>query len=206
MKINYTTFGSWPKKVLYDCSVLNEYKMEYDIINKDNDYTFYMLEPNQFKSFFKHDIFNNVSFSKLNKEYKKNEKLREYYNSIIELCKKEWINHIKFHNTWMYWHPDFILQLKDNWKRVVALWTADDDYWRINYCSLPYTKYYDYHFHVGVMFDKNWKTIADRLREEWGNPIRIPLWARLDHIRKSKGGGERFRYCLYLKYKPEKAI
>ena len=76
------------------------------------------------------------------------------------------------------WFPSKLKKLKT----IISLFTMDDDYSTINYCSLPYTKYYDYHFHVWVMFDKQGKTIADKLKEYGGNPIWIPYWYFADHL------------------------
>ena len=182
MKINYTKIWSGNKKVLFDES-LSQYRIEIEKINVKNEYSFYLLERGQFTSYFKQDILNIVSFKKLNRTYHNNKNLQQYYTWLIDLCKQEKIFHIVFTSTGQYWHPDFLKQLKKHWI-TIALSTADDDYWRINYCSLPRTKYYDYHFYVWVMYDKSWKTIADKLREYWWNPVRVPLWARADHISK----------------------
>ena len=62
-------------------------------------------------------------------------------------------------------HGWYFLQLLKKEGITIALSTADDDTRAIQYCSFPYTKYYDYHFHVGVMYDKEGKTIADVLKE-----------------------------------------
>jgi len=184
MKIKYTTFWNGDKKILFDIEMLSYYKIEFENINKNNDYTFYFLKRNQFVWLFQHDILNRVSYSKLDKFYKESQILKKYYNNLINLCKVEKISHIVFTSTWQYWHPDFLNELKNN-KIIISLSTADDDTNQINYCSRPYTKYYDYHFHVWVMYDKRWTTIADKLKQWWWNPIWIPLWARAKHINKN---------------------
>lgn len=181
MKLHYTEFWNWEKKILYDVEMLDYYKIEFTNINKNNDYHFYFLERNQFIKLFKHDILNRVSFKELDKTYKKSELLKEYYKELLNFCKENEIKKIIFTSTGQYWHPEFLKQLKSIWIDIY-LFTADDDSNTINYCSRPYTQYYDIHFHVWVMYDKQGTTIADKLKEWWWNPIRIPLGARADHI------------------------
>lgn len=184
MNLEYVVYWSWEKKVLYDENFIPACKIELDNINKNNEYSFYFLNKKQVKCLFKHSILNFVSPAELDKTYRKSVLLNDYYNKLFSLCKEKNINKVIFSSTWQYWHPDFLSRLKDNWIDIY-LTTADDDNDSIKYCSLPYTKHYKIHFHVWVMFDKNWKTIADILREHWWNPIWIPLWARADHINEN---------------------
>ena len=181
MHIKHSVLGKGDKKILFDIEMLLYYKQEFDELMKSGEYTFYFLERGQFTSLFSHDLLNRVSFSDLDKTYKKNSDLKDYYQSLLSFCREEKIKACVFTSTGQYWHPDFLNLLKREWI-TIALSTADDDTSAIKYCSLPYTKYYDYHFHVGVMYDKEGKTIADVLREHWWNPIWLPLWARADHI------------------------
>lgn len=181
MDLQYTTFWNWKIKIFIDVNLLERYQKDLDIIVKDDRYTFYFLERSRITSLFKHDIFNNISFRKLNRTYKRSKILKDHYRQIVDFCKKENIKIAVFTSTGQYRHPDFLKQLK-NLGMTITLTTADDDTSRINYCSLPYTKYYDYHFHVGVMYDKHWTTIADVLKKHGGNPLWLPLWARSNHI------------------------
>lgn len=164
MQIKHTVLGKGDKKILFDIEMLLYYKQEFDELVKSGEYTFYFLERKQFTSLFSHDLLNRVSFSGLDKTYKKNSDLKDYYQSLLSFCKEEKIKACVFTSTGQYWHPDFLNLLKRE-GITIALSTADDDTSAIKYCSLPYTKYYDYHFHVGVMYDKEGKTIADVLRE-----------------------------------------
>lgn len=180
MNIKHTVFGTGDKKILFDIQMSLYYKQEFDELVKSGEYTFYFLEREQFTTLFSHDLLNRVSFSRLDKTYQKNSDLRDYYQSLLSFCMEKKIKACIFTSTGQYWHPDFLQLLKKEWI-TIALSTADDDTNAIKYCSLPYTKYYDYHFHVGVMYDMYGKTIADVLREHWWNPIWVPLWARADH-------------------------
>lgn len=184
MDFTFSTFGNWGKKVLFDVEMLEYYEEEFNFINRLNEYTFYFLHRNDFISLFKHNILNRVTHWELDKTYKTSVTLKEYYSHLLDFCRGHSIDVIFFTSTWQYWHPEFLQKLKDL-GIVLALSTADDDTDTINYCSLPYTRYYDYHFHVGVMFDAN-TTIAQKLREYGSKcPIWVPLWARAGHINEN---------------------
>jgi len=181
MQLNYTEIWTWNKKILYDVEVFHYCKIEIENIGSENNYHFYFLNRNQLIPLFKHNILNNISYKTLVQTYQKSKDLQDYYEEILLLCKKENITHIIFTGTGQYWHPDFLKKLKENWI-IISLSTADDDTNKIKKYSLPYTKYYDFHFHVWVMYNRDWTTIAEKLREWWWNPVWIPLGARADHI------------------------
>lgn len=181
MNLKYKKIWTWDKKILFDDNLLSSYEIEIKNINKNNEYSFYFLERKQFTSIFKHDIFNHVSLKNLNRMYRRDKNLRNFYEKLLNFIIENKIKSIIICHTWQYRHPNFIKKIKELWIKI-ALSTMDDDYDTIKYCSLPYTKYYDYHFHVWVMYNKKWKTIAEKLKEYWWNPIRIPFWARASHI------------------------
>ncbi len=183
MKINYTTYWTWKKKILISVDLINDFRYLSEIksINKNNEYTFYFLDRKQYSSFFKFDIFVRISFDGLNKTYKNIKELKKYYEWLLILLKKEKIENMLFFWWWWFWHPDFLQELKSQ-NISISLFTVDDDTDTIKYCSLPYTKYYNNHFHVWVMYDKKWKTIADKLKEYWWNPVWIPYWYTLDNV------------------------
>lgn len=181
MHVKYTGLWNWKKKILFDDDMLKFYQSEFEDINIHDDYHFFFLDRKQFQWFFKHNILNYVSFQKLDRTYQNSQELQTYYDVLFEFIQKNQITHVVIMHTWQYRHPDFLKKLKNIWV-VLALWTADDDSNTIKYCSLPYTKYYDYHFHVWVMFDAK-KTIADILKEHGSkNPLWVPLWAMQIHI------------------------
>ncbi len=180
MKVHYTESGNGKKKVLFDDDMLRLYQPEFHHINIHDEYRFFFLGRKQFQWFFRHSLLNYVSFQTLDVTYKTSKALQSYYDALFQLIQENRITHVVIMHTGQYRHPAFISRLQNIWV-VVSLRTADDDSNTINYCSLPYTKYYDYHFHAGVMFDAT-KTIADVFKEHWSkHPIRIPLWAMKIH-------------------------
>lgn len=112
MHIKHTVLGKGDKKILFDIEMLLYYKQEFDELVKSGEYTFYFLERKQFTSLFSHDFLNRVSFSDLDKTYKKNSDLKDYYQSLLSFCREEKVKACVFTSTGQYWHPDFLNLLK----------------------------------------------------------------------------------------------
>lgn len=182
MEINYLKIWNWKTTIcISDSRCLDWYKKDFELFVQNNkEYNFIFLDYAQYSKFFKISIFWHVWYKNLDRAYKKSSTLKEYYSSLWIFLKSNWIKNFLVISTWEYWHPDFLESLKNLWIKL-DIYTVDDD-WSIEYCSLPYTKYYDHHFHVWVMYDKK-ITIAEKLEEFWQkNAVWLPLWALEWHI------------------------
>lgn len=185
MEIKYIQIWDWKKTIcLSDSWSLDWYKKDFELFTKKHkEYRFLFLDHGQYSRFFKESIFWHISSKNLDKTFKKSSLLKEYYSSLKTFLKDRWIKNFLVVSTWQYWHPDFLKSIKDLWVKL-DIYTVDDDY-SIEFCSLPYTKYYDHHFHVWVMYDEK-ITIAEKLKEYWQkNPIRLPLGALEWHINEN---------------------
>lgn len=183
MGIKYTEFWTWNKKILITVDFFHDYKYVDEIksLNKNNDYHFYFLDRNQYKPLLHHDFLSRVRFSVLNKQYLWWWPIVLYYNALQDFITEHGIKHILFFWWGQYRHPKFLQQLQKK-SIVISLFTVDDDTSMIKYYSLPYTRYYDYHFHVWVMYDDH-MTMAEKFKEYGSkNPLWVPMWALATHI------------------------
>jgi len=198
MDILYRELWVWTKNVLFSMD-LDKYWYWQDFLNisKDGIYHFFFLNIDQYRAFFKHDIIGRVSYDELNRQFLNNVDLQKYYDTLFMFIINKGIQHIVFYGYGQYWHPVFLKKLKDN-NVVISLFTGDDDTSNIKYISLPYTRYYDYHFHISVMYNKK-ITIAEKFKMyNSKNPIRLPLGAIATHINHNIDFGHRDIDVCYI--------
>ena len=180
MEIRHTTLGTGPVTVLFDDDMLRNYRAEFETVAAEGGYRFVFLDRKQLTGFFRTNVVGRITPAQQEKTYGASAELRRYYAAVAELGRGLGATAMLVCHTGQHWHPEAVAALEAVGVHV-ALWTADDDSGTIRYCSLPYTRLYGWHFHVGIMHDAE-RTIADVLRDHGGNPVWIPLGAIAKHV------------------------
>lgn len=97
-------------------------------------------------------------------EFAGNLRLREYYDDLVELCRRRDVPTVLVMGDGGYWHPEFIGRLRQHGAKI-AFWTGDDPEGSA-LTSRPFVHLYDHAFCGGVFFDATTR-IRDKFLE-WG--------------------------------------
>ena len=155
--IEHKKIWTWKYKLLFHYDIVEKYEN----LLKKHDLTVYLIHINTMRPFFKVSFTGHIT-KEAQEEALKNEKVRAYFDELIEFIKQEKITHMQLPCALM---PESVTKkIRDLW--VVCVWVFCEDPENSKYETMPFVKRLDKSICVWWYFDEN-TLIVDKLKE-WG--------------------------------------